>query len=125
VANKKVWDKQNEELAQLVEIIHQLKTEADQRGPDETDCQGMPGYESEKTGDGLLGYYYDNEQFQGSYLKRTDENINLNLNNEAPMEGINFENFSIKWAGFLRIPKSGSYVFVAKSDDGHELLLNG
>jgi len=41
------------------------------------------------------------------------------------MENINFENFSIKWVGYLRIPKTGTYVFKAKSDDGHELKING
>jgi len=49
----------------------------------------------------------------------------MHLNNESPMENINFENFSVKWVGFIRIPKSGSYQFIAKSDDGHSLKVNG
>lgn len=44
---------------------------------------------------------------------------------ESPTDGINFENFSIKWVGWLRIPKSGKYTFIAKSDDGHSVMVNG
>jgi len=61
----------------------------------------------------------------GSFIKRVDENINLYLNNESPMENINFENFSVKWVGFIRAPKTGTYSFLAKSDDGHSLKING
>jgi len=44
---------------------------------------------------------------------------------ESPTDGINFENFSIKWVGWLRIPKSAKYTFISKSDDGHSLKING
>jgi len=41
------------------------------------------------------------------------------------MDGINFENFSVKWVGFLRIPKTGKYKFHGKSDDGFKFSING
>lgn len=44
---------------------------------------------------------------------------------ESPTDGINFENFSIKWVGWLRIPKTAKYTFISKSDDGHSLKING
>jgi hypothetical protein len=28
-------------------------------------CDGMLGYETDPKGDGLIGYYFDNEMFQG------------------------------------------------------------
>jgi hypothetical protein len=37
----------------------------------------MLGYESEVAGDGLTGHYFDNEVFQGNFIKRVDDNINL------------------------------------------------
>jgi hypothetical protein len=48
-------------LKELIDSIEALKKEADARGPDVTDCEGLLGYESEKSGDGLTGYYFDNE----------------------------------------------------------------
>jgi hypothetical protein len=57
----------------------------------------MSGYESEAPGDGITGYYYDNEAFEGEHISRVDSEINLDLDNESPMEDINFENFSVKW----------------------------
>jgi hypothetical protein len=47
------------------------------------------------------------------------------LVSESPTDGINFENFSIQWVGWLRIPKTGKYTFIAKSDDGHSVMVNG
>jgi hypothetical protein len=41
------------------------------------------------------------------------------------MENINFENFSVKWVGYLRAPKTGKYRFVSKTDDGYSLKING
>jgi len=85
----------------------------------------VTGYEAEKPGDGLFGYYYDNEVFSGGFVKRVESQINFSLKSESPMEGINFENYSVKFVGFLRIPITGKYTFIAKSDDGHQLKING
>jgi len=37
---------------------------------------------------------------------------------EAPAKGYNPNNFSIKWEGFLRPPKSGNYKLTCDADDG-------
>lgn len=32
-------------------------------------CEGMPGYEEDETGDGFTATFYNNEYFQGNGLK--------------------------------------------------------
>jgi hypothetical protein len=32
----------------------------------------MLGYESEGSGDGIEGFYYDNENFEGTFVKQVD-----------------------------------------------------
>jgi len=118
-ANKELWEKLNEELRKLLEEINELKALHASKPEDLTDCTGILGYESEGQGDGLVGFYYDNENFEGPFVKRLDRQIDINLVNESPVDGINFENFSIKWVGYLRVPKTGKYTFISKSDDGH------
>jgi hypothetical protein len=53
----------NAELTELIAEIEALKAYIATLGKDETDCIGMAGYESEAPGDGITGYYYDNEDF--------------------------------------------------------------
>ncbi len=65
----------------------------------------MYGYESEGLGEGIIGEYYDNAEFSGDAKTKMDLGIDFYVNNDAPMEGINFENFSIVWKGWLRVPK--------------------
>ena len=88
-------------------------------------CDGMLGYEAESTGDGLLGKYYNNEDFLGKTTERTDELVDYSWENECPAPGVNEENFSIKWSTWLRIPTTGKYTFYTESDDGNSLYVNG
>jgi len=47
----------------MAQSIEELKVIVAAKGRDPTDCTGYPGYESETPGDGIKGYYYDNEAF--------------------------------------------------------------
>ncbi len=67
----------------------------------------MLGYENEGPGDGLVGLYYNNEDFSGPTVKRIDAKIDHEWDNENPVENVNYENFSVKWSGFLRVPATG------------------
>lgn len=37
----------------------------------------MFGYEAQTIGNGLKGYYYDNEIFKGDYVKKIDTKIDM------------------------------------------------
>jgi len=87
-------------------------------------CSGLIGYEVETHGDGLNTFYYNNENFQGTPVLDVSNNIDLQLNNESPIEGVSFENFSIKWKGWINIKRTSSYKFFMICDDGCELKIN-
>lgn len=76
------------------------------------------GYEEEPLGDGLKGYYFDNEGFVGSSKMQIDPVIDFDWAGEPPKEGINHENFSIRWEGMLKAPCEGNYIFTTITDDG-------
>jgi len=47
----------------LIQEVTELKAKADAAGRDYSDCRGLDGYEGETPGDGIIGYYFDNEAF--------------------------------------------------------------
>lgn len=72
---------------------------------------------------GLRGEYFDNEDFTGLKLTRTDATVDFNWGFASPDPLINPETFSIRWTGQLIAPVSGNYVLVTQSDDGVRLWL--
>ena len=88
------------------------------------DCEGMLNYESRKSGDGLIGHYYDNENWLGYYKVKKSKKIEFDWTNSEPIEGINPNNFSVIWEGFIFLPVTDSYIFSIECDDGAELYLN-
>ncbi len=75
---------------------------------------------------GLKGEYFSNIDFSGDVYTRTDPAIDMEwLNKTAPIEGINGARFSARWTGKIMIDKAGDYMFVATSDDGSRLYIDG
>ena len=68
-----------------------------------TNCDGMLLYEEERDGDGLIGRYYDNESWMGSFKERKDSEINFFWTGTSPLKGLNSNNFSVKWEGYLML----------------------
>jgi len=40
-------------------------------------CEGVLGYEEDAPGDGIIGEFYDNEDFEGVAVKEEQENIDF------------------------------------------------
>ena len=75
-------------------------------------------------GKGLMGEYYSGTNFNRLVARRRDLSIDFNLRNAAPIRRLNFDNFSVRWTGFIRIPADGSYEFITRSDDGVRLMID-
>lgn len=75
---------------------------------------------------GLLGSYFANRTLTGSATaSRTDSTVNFDWGNGTPgVSGIAANNFSVRWTGSLRAPKTGNYKFQTVSDDGVRLYIN-
>lgn len=70
---------------------------------------------------GLLGEYYNGTNFDQKVLTRVDSRIHFSWFDQSPAPGVRQSEYSIRWTGQLTPPKSGTYKFSAKVDDGIRL----
>ncbi len=57
----------------------------------------------------------------GAVIERTDSTIDFDWGGGAPHEGMNQDNFSIRWTGFMKPEHSGTYSIHTVTDDGVRL----
>ncbi|MBN2104158.1 DUF4982 domain-containing protein [bacterium] len=80
----------------------------------------------EKKGQGLLGTYYANPDFEGPPVHtRLDQGIAFQYGSGGPFEDMPGDGFSMIWNGRFVPAKTGIYRFVLNSDDGSRLFLGG
>ena len=86
---------------------------------------------------GLTGSYYNaltpgqtsttTFDFAGKtpLLVRTDPSVSFDWGTDSPAPAIPTDYFLARWAGFIKVPTSGSYTFGTKHDDGTKVIVNG
>eukprot|EP00919_Chromeraceae_sp_WS-2016_P073450 GHVR01173694.1.p1 GENE.GHVR01173694.1~~GHVR01173694.1.p1 ORF type:complete len:174 (+),score=5.07 GHVR01173694.1:609-1130(+) len=84
----------------------------------------MSGYGGTQMPSGLKGAYFSNLAFQGQPIMRDDPNVNFDFISQDPVDGVNNAQFSVRWTGFLKVPKSGEYYFRVESSGGARLFVN-
>jgi outer membrane protein OmpA-like peptidoglycan-associated protein len=67
---------------------------------------------------GLIGEYYNGENFEEKIFTRSDARIHFVWNNVAPAPGMDPQAFSVRWKGRIKSPESGNFRFRAHVDDG-------
>lgn len=79
------------------------------------------------TGNGLLGEYYDNQDFTGTRTPRVDTTVNFNWSpgTDVLPGGMANTTYSVRWRGQVQAMAAGNYVFTISSDDGTRLYLDG
>ncbi|HYG74024.1 MAG TPA: protein kinase [Planctomycetota bacterium] len=71
-------------------------------------------------------YLYGTDPENGRVLlQRVDPNIDFHWDEKAPAPEVPADQFSVRWVGFLRIPKTGRYNLDAKVDDDISVWLDG
>jgi uncharacterized delta-60 repeat protein len=76
-------------------------------------------------GNGLLGIYFDNENFTDARFQRTDASINFDWGQGSPDGRIEADAFSIRWSGQIEAPATGRYTFITRADDRAKLIIDG
>ena len=76
-------------------------------------------------GTGLSATYFNNADFTGTSLSRTDPTINFSWGSGSPAAALGADTFSARWTGEIEAPFSGTYTFYTVSDDGVRLWVNG
>jgi len=77
------------------------------------------------TGTGLRGDYYDNADFTGTLLTRTEATVNFDWGNGSPDASMGVDTYSVRWTGQVQPRFSESYTFSTTTDDGARLWVNG
>jgi RHS repeat-associated core domain len=74
---------------------------------------------------GLVGQYWNNKTFNGTPLvTRVDPDINFAWTTGSPDSGINNDNFSSRWSGYITVPETGDYYFGCAVDDSCKVYLD-
>ncbi|MEZ0228588.1 MAG: PA14 domain-containing protein, partial [Planctomycetota bacterium] len=70
---------------------------------------------------GLRGEYFEGEDLKKLVHERVDPAIDFDWNPGAPPPRLTSEHFSVRWKGFLEVPKSGQWTLSISVDDGGRL----
>ena len=105
------------ELANLVAYVAQIG------GQEAPPTGGTPGG-TPNTGTGLRGHYFNNMTLAGDPVLERTEKVNFTWTG-APGTGVNANQFSARWTGFVEATASGSFQFRTRSNDGVRLWING
>jgi len=86
------------------------------------------------SGDGLTGEYFSSPDLSGTpVLTRTDRNINFNWDKVVPVNGLQRNNYSVRWSGSFIPPAPGeyklgvrvNYCYACENAEGFRLYLDG
>jgi hypothetical protein len=75
-------------------------------------------------GDGLVGNYFNGTNFETPVGTRVDPVINFNWGDTSPMTGVNKDQNSIRWTGYIQPDFTENYTFYLTSDNGRRLWIN-
>jgi serine/threonine-protein kinase len=81
--------------------------------------------DKDKMAPGLVGTYYNGRNFGEQRLRRIDATIDFSWADRSPHPDVRRNNFSVRWEGFIAIPRSGRYTFIVNSDDGARMWIAG
>jgi beta-glucosidase len=69
--------------------------------------------------------FFNNKNLNGApSYSTTDANLNFYWHNLSPAPGINSENFSARWSGYISVPVSGKYEIDFRADDLGRVYIN-
>jgi len=89
---------------------------------------------SQGSGDGLTGEYFNSPDLSGQpVLTRTDRNINFNWDKVIPVDGLQRNNYSVRWSGTFTPPAPGeyqlgvrvNYCYACENAEGFRLYFDG
>ncbi len=94
------------EFPHILLVAGQSKTLSLRWHPDESDTRG------------LNAEYFADRNFDTKALERIDRQVDWLWGWDAPDSSVPKDGFSIRWSGWLKPPKEGTYKLVTVSDDG-------
>ena len=78
-----------------------------------------------ESGLGLIGDYYNNDDFTNHYIRSMDKEIDYTWwNTISPLKGMNATNYAIRWTGEIMPEHTEAYTFYAYADEGVRLWVD-
>lgn len=77
------------------------------------------------TGTGLLGGYFDREDFTGARFSRVDSTVNFGWGLAGPASFMGDDTFAVRWVGWIEPRYSQRYSFHVRADDAVRLWVDG
>ncbi|MDD8020448.1 MAG: glycoside hydrolase family 3 C-terminal domain-containing protein [Acidobacteriota bacterium] len=75
---------------------------------------------------GLCGEYFANQELKGKPVAtRLDAGLDFNWWEKAPLPGLEPDNFSIRWTGYLIPPETGDYYLGGEGFNSFKIFLDG
>lgn len=75
---------------------------------------------------GLKGEYFNNQEFRGKpAVSRIDPAVDFNWWDEAPLDSLDDDNFSVRWTGHLIPPETGDYYLGGEGFNAFKIYLEG
>jgi len=98
-------------------------------------AEGLPIFESVPSSvlytsknlseNGLKAEYYSSLDCSGIPLhSKIDKNVDFEWKTTAPFEDMKYDQFSVRWTGFISVQKSGKYALGSEAFSGAKLYLN-
>lgn len=84
----------------------------------------VPSLNSAAAGQGLVGNYYSDRTFTSLFGTRIDPTIYFPSQYGGPLEGLEYNNFSIRWTGKIKPRYTENYTFTLTHDDRGKLYIN-
>jgi len=76
------------------------------------------------TGDGLTGNYFNGMNFETPVYSRKDATVNFDWGTGSPNASVNVDQFSARWTGQIQPRYTGQYTFYLNTDNGRRLWIN-
>jgi hypothetical protein len=87
-------------------------------------CGVIEGVCNNVNKNGLMGSYFNNDDFIGRVFQRVDPVVNFNFGKIPPDSRMQNTTYTIRWKGFVMAEYSATYIFHTETDDGVRLWVN-
>ena len=73
---------------------------------------------------GLVAQYYNDPTFIQPAHARVDAKLDFDWTNMSPDTNVNAQNFSVRWLGYLKVPKTGRYIIHARGHNDCQVMID-
>ncbi|ESS33462.1 PA14 domain-containing protein [Toxoplasma gondii VEG] len=110
----------------IVSVKHDIAGDYEKAAANTLNCEVVRGYEDKPQADGLRASFYNNARFRGPPIAYADDRVlNAMWESSSPAKGVPYQDFSVRWDGYVMAPTTGRFEFAIHADCGARVFLDG